>query len=157
MAYTLLVTLKETGNKHFLYKKDWRKMIAEPVPDLRDKDAITLFLMKHKDMIRLYKSKKATSNIKNSLTFKDIEKIDVIELSDELLKPKFERCPNCHSTKVVVAEFVKYENVYDFDSKKNTSTLVTETGMTSDSVIDSYHCSECNMNLDFFDFSGFTE
>lgn len=156
MPYTLLVTLKETGNKHFLYKKDWRKMIAEPVPDLRDKDAITLFLMKHKDMIRLYKSKKATSNIKNSLTSKDIEKIEVIELSDELLNPKFERCPNCHSTKVIVTEFLKFENVYDFNPKENTSTLVTETGMTSDSVIDSYHCSECNTNLDFFDFSGFT-
>lgn len=157
MPYTLLVTLKETGNKHFLYKKDWRKMIAEPVPDLRDKDAITLFLMKHKDMIRLYKSKKATSNIKNSLTFKDIEMIDVIELSDEMLNPKFERCPKCHSTKVLVTEFVKHENVYDFNSKENTSTLVTKTGMTSGSVIDSYHCSECNTNLDFFDFSGFTE
>lgn len=157
MAYTLLVTLKETGNKHFLYKKDWRKMIAEPVPDLRDKDAITLFLMKHKDMIRLYKSKKATSNIKNSLTFKDIEKIDVIELSDELLKPKFERCPNCHSTKVIVTEFIKHENVYDFNSKENKTTLITETGQISDSFIDSHHCSECNMKLDFFDFSGFTE
>ena len=157
MPYTLLVTLKETGNKHFLYKKDWRKLISEPVPDLRDKDAITLFLMKYKDMVRLYKSKKATSNIKNSLTFKDIKKIDVIELSDELLKPKFESCPNCHSTKVVVTEFIKYENVYDFDSKENTSTLVTKTGMTSDSVIDSCRCSECNMNLDFFDFSCFAE
>lgn len=157
MAYTLLVTLKETGNKHFLYKKDWRKMIAEPVPDLRDKEAITLFLMKHKDMIRLYKSKKATSNIKNSLTFKDIEKIDVIELSDELLEPKFERCPKCHSTKVLITEFVKHVNVYDFDSKKNTSTLVTEIGTTSDSYIDSYCCSECKINLNFFDFSDFAE
>ena len=157
MAYTLLVTLKETGNKHFLYKKDWRKMIAEPVPDLRDKDAITLFLMKHKDMIRLYKSKKATSNIKNSLTFKDIEKIDVIELSDELLKPKFESCPNCHSTKVVVTEFIKYKNVYNFNSKTNTSALVTEIGLSNNSLIDSYTCSKCNINLDFFDFSDFTE
>lgn len=157
MAYTLLVTLKETGNKHFLYKKDWRKMIAEPVPDLRDKDAITLFLMKHKDMIRLYKSKKDTSNIKNSLTFKDIEKIDVIELSDELLKPKFESCPNCHSTKVVVTEFIKYENVYNFNSKTNTSALVTEIGLSNNSLIDSYTCSKCNINLDFFDFSDFTE
>lgn len=157
MPYTLLVTLKETGNKHFLYKKDWRKLIAEPVPDLRDKDAMTLFLMKHKDMIRLYKSKKATSNIKNSLIFKDIEKIDVIELSDELLNPKFERCPKCHSTKVLITEFLKHVNVYDFDSKKNTSTLVTEIGATSDSCIDSYCCSECKINLDFFDFSGFTE
>lgn len=157
MPYTLLVTLKETGDKHFLYKKDWRKLISEPVPDLRDKDTITLFLMKYKNMIRLYKSKKATSNIKNSLIFKDIEKIDVIELSDELLNPKFERCPNCHSTKVIVTEFLKFENVYDFNPKENTSTLVTETGMTSDSVIDSYYCSECNMNLNFFDFSGFTE
>lgn len=157
MPYTLLVTLKGTGNKHFLYKKDWRKMIAEPVPDLRDKDAITLFLMKHKDMIRLYKSKKATSNIKNSLTSKDIEKIDVIELSDELLKPKFESCPNCHSTKVVVTEFIKYENVYNFNSKTNTSALVTEIGLSNNSLIDSYTCSKCNINLDFFDFSDFTE
>lgn len=38
MLYTLLVTLKETGNKHFLYKKDWRKLIAEPVPDFENKD-----------------------------------------------------------------------------------------------------------------------
>lgn len=157
MPYTLLVTLKGTGNKHFLYKKDWRKMIAEPVPDLRDKDAITLFLMKHKDMIRLYKSKKATSNIKNSLTSKDIEKIDVIELSDELLKPKFESCPNCHSTKVVVTEFIKYENVYNFNSKTNTSALVAEIGLSNNSLIDSYTCSKCNINLDFFDFSDFTE
>lgn len=157
MPYTLLVTLKETGNKHFLYKKDWCKLISEPVPDLRDKDAITLFLMKYKDMIRLYKNKKATSNIKNSLTFKDIENIEVIELSDEMLNPKFESCPNCHSTKVLVTEFVKHENVYNFDSKKNMSMLVTETGMTSDSVIDSYRCSECKINLDFFDFSDFTE
>lgn len=157
MPYTLLVTLKGTGNKHFLYKKDWRKMIAEPVPDLRDKNAITLFLMKHKDMVRLYKNKKATSNIKNSLIFKDIEKIDVIELSDELLSPKFEKCPNCHSTKVIVTEFVKHENVYDFNSEEDTSTLVTKTGLTNDSYIDSYHCSSCNMNLNFFDFSDFTE
>lgn len=157
MPYTLLVTLKGTGNKHFLYKKDWRKMIAEPVPDLRDKDAITLFLVKHKDMIRLYKSKKATSNIKNSLTSKDIEKIDVIELSDELLKPKFESCPNCHSTKVVVTEFIKYENVYNFNSKTNTSALVTEIGLSNNSLIDSYTCSKCNINLDFFDFSDFTK
>ena len=91
------------------------------------------------------------------MTFKDIEKIDVIELSDELLNPKFERCPNCHSTKVIVTEFVKYENVYDFNSKENKSTLVTETGLTHDSFIDSYRCSECNINLNFFDFSGFTE
>lgn len=157
MVYTLLVTLKETGKKHFLYKKDWRKLISEPVPDFENKDELNLFLMKYKDMIRLYKNKKATNNIKDSLTFKDIENIEVIELSDEMLNPKFGRCPNCHSTKVVVTEFIKYENVYDFDSKKNTSTLVTETGMTSDSVIDSYRCSECNMNLDFFDFSDFTE
>lgn len=157
MPYTLLVTLKETGKKHFLYKKDWRKLISEPVPDFENKDEMNLFLIKYKDMIRFYKTKKATNNIKNSLTFKDIENVEVIELNDELLNPKFEKCPNCHSTKVVVTEFVKYENVYDFNSKKNTSTLVTETGMTGDSVIDSYHCSECNMNLDFFDFSGFTE
>lgn len=156
MPYTLLVTLKETGDKHFLYKKDWRKLISEPVPDLRDKDAITLFLMKYKDMIRLYKSKKASSNIKNSLTFKDIEKIDVIELSDKLLNPKFERCPKCHSTKVIVTEFLKFENVYDFNSKENKTTLVTETGLTSDSFIDSHRCSNCDMKLDFFDFSGFT-
>lgn len=157
MVYTLLVTLKETGDKHFLYKKDWRKLISEPVPDLRDKDAITLFLMKHKDIIRLYKSKKATNNIKNSLTFKDIEKIEVIELSDDLLNPKFESCPNCHSTKVLVTEFVKRENVYDFNSKENTSTLVSEIGMNDNSYLDSHSCSECKINLDFFDFSGFSE
>lgn len=58
MLYTLLVTLKETGNKHFLYKKDWRKLIAEPVPDFENKDELNLFLMKHKNMIRLYKTKK---------------------------------------------------------------------------------------------------
>ena len=156
MPYTLLVTLKETGKKHFLYKKDWRKLISEPVPDFENKDEMNLFLMKHKDIIRLYKSKKATNNIKDSLTFKDIENIEVIELSDEMLNPKFERCPNCHSTKVLVTEFVKHENVYDFDSKKNMSMLVTEIGATHDSYVDSYSCSECEINLDFFDFSGFT-
>ena len=156
MPYTLLVKLKETGSKHFLFKKDWRKLISEPVPDFGNKDELNLFLIKHKDIIRFYKSKKATNNIKNSLSSKDIENIEVIELSDEMLNPKFERCPNCHSTKVLVTEFVKHENVYDFDSKKNMSMLVTEIGMTSDSVIDSYRCSECNMSLDFFDFSDFS-
>ena len=157
MLYTLLVTLKETGNKHFLYKKDWRKLIAEPVPDFENKDELNLFLMKHKNMIRLYKTKKATNNIKNSLISQEVKSIDVIEVSDEMLHPKFERCPKCHSTEVLVTEFVKHENVYDFNSKTNTSAIVTEIGLSNNSLIDSYTCSKCNINLDFFDFSDFTK
>lgn len=160
MLYTLLLGLKNTKQKYFLFKNDWRSIISEPAPDFNDKDAVNLFFMKYKNIIPFYEDEASPRNIAKSLDKYEIESIELISIIENVLHPKFESCPNCHSKKVSAKKVLEFEDIYDFGTHEKISILTNKNNfdcVEKDSRIVSYRCLNCNLNLDFFDFIDFIE
>lgn len=155
MLHTLLLGLKDTKQKHFLFKNDWKRIISVPAPDFDDKDAVNLFFMKYKNIIPFFEDEIPPRNIARSLDKYEIESIELFSISEDALHPKFESCPNCHSKKVGAKKVLELEDVYDFGVNGNTSNLVYKNNFDcteNDFRVVSYRCLNCNLNLDFFNF-----
>lgn len=155
MLHTLLLSLKDTKQKHFLFKNDWKSIISVPAPDFYDKDAVNLFFMKYKNIIPFFEDETSPRNIARSLDKYEIESIELISISENALHPKFESCPNCHSKKVAAKKVLELEDVYDFGLNGDTLILDSKNNFNcseNDSRVVSYRCLNCNLNLDFFDF-----